>query len=101
MKEKISCKTLINIVNNNQFFSIDDIKELKNLEVVDIQREPSIHTELSGYEMQTKIYRCLDGFVGIKGVRVVYKSCDVRILKIPCTAKKYTEKTIICFVPDK
>lgn len=100
----IKCNELINIVNSGHFLSLKDL-HLDSLEVVDIQREPTYHSDDHHlfYDIVTKIYRCSDGFVGVRGVyRINIENdkdvFDLGILNLKCSASEYKETKVTVFV---
>lgn len=96
----IKCSEVINIVDSGNFLSLKELP-LDSLEVVDIQREPTYHSEDHNlfYDIVTKIYRCSDGFVGVRGVyRVNTEDFGLGILNIKCSASEYKETKVTVFV---
>lgn len=96
----IKCNELINIVDSGNFLSLKELP-LDSLEVVDIQREPTYHSEYHNlfYDIVTKIYRCSDGFVGVRGVyRVNTEDFGLGILNIKCSASEYKETKVTVFI---
>lgn len=102
-KNELSVKDFANMLLRLPMNSFNSTKELPldSLEVVDIQREPTYHSEYHNlfYDIVTKIYRCSDGFVGVRGVyRVNTEDFGLGILNIKCSASEYKETKVTVFI---
>lgn len=92
-------KELIELINNDCLYCLTDAEDIVPAEVecVGIDLNPDRHRWFS---TSVNVYKCEDGFVGIRGVDQLYsEGMDYVDCDYHCEASEYEEKTTVTYIP--
>lgn len=84
-------------VNNTRYWSIYAFEEDLDLEAVAYGLDVDRHR---WYEVSTNVYKCEDGFVGVRGPSHLYsESMEYESCYCECFAEEFEPKLVIAYVP--
>lgn len=93
----MTVQELINLITENRFYSLLEVEDAIDCKKVASGLELDKHR---WYSKATDVYKCDDGFVGVKGVYQSFSDMqDWRDIDVLCEAEEYKEVQTVTYEP--